>query len=165
MEGDRGLSSSGVLQKRRGPFSWAGQGAPGSRQREERPTWRPASHRPHGHTGPRLPTPPPPPPERVCPHSVSSCVTGFWTLAFTQLSQGRGKGEGMQGMRKRKRNGFIFHGRGKETLQITKCRPLVTVLFQSKTLSLFHMKISFHINTLIGHSFPFSPGFPASLCT
>lgn len=121
--------------------------------------------RPHVATAALSPHPlhpfkPPPPPERVCPHS---CVTGFWTLALAQWSQGRGKGEGMQGMRKRKRSGFIFHGRGKGTPQITKHRPLVTV-FQSKNLSLFHMKISFHINTLIGHSFPFSPGFLTSLC-
>lgn len=101
-----------------------------------------------------------PEPLRFCPRRIP----GFWTLAFAESSQGRGKREGMPGMRTRKRNGVLFRGRGQEAPQVTNRRPLVTALFLGKNLSLFHMKISFHISTLIGHSFPFFPGFLASLC-
>lgn len=47
-------------------------------------------------TRPHAATIPAPTPEGVCPHSASSCITGFWTLVFAQQSQGRGKGEGMR---------------------------------------------------------------------
>lgn len=59
-----------------------------------------------------------------CPQSLSLSIIDFLTLAFAEL---RGKREGMQGMRKGKRNWLIFHERRREKLQITKSRPLVTV--------------------------------------
>lgn len=160
MEGERGLSSSGVLWKPGGPFAWPGRGAPAAGGGRRGPRRVSPAPRPHGSmaSSPGAKT------LLFCPHSMSSCLAGFWNLALVQLSQGRGKGEDMQGRRKRKRDGFIVQGRGQETLQITNCRALVTILFLRKSLSLFHMKISFHINILIGHSSPFFPGLVASLC-